>query len=226
MHDFIPTMGISTLMVLVVAGLTAALNASNTSKLTFAGIAGLWIGFTAASAQAGWVAIGTPFPLVGLYFAAVLAAGALVAATPAGRAVLLALPMRLLIGLNIGRIMAVMFFLMEREGRMSGPFVFYAGWGDIITGALALLILLGGLDKHPALVMAWTIFGAADMVDAIFLGAISQEGPLRIFELPGSTAMQQLPWSFIPTVLVPYFLFTHMVIAAKLLSRRVPAYSS
>jgi hypothetical protein len=37
--------------------------------------------------------------------------------------------------------------------------------------------------------------------------------------------MQHLPWSFIPTVLVPYFLFTHGVIAAQLLSRRVPAYS-
>jgi hypothetical protein len=37
--------------------------------------------------------------------------------------------------------------------------------------------------------------------------------------------MQQLPWSFIPTVLVPYFLVTHGVIAAQLLSRRAPTHS-
>jgi hypothetical protein len=122
--------------------------------------------------------------------------------------------------------MAVLFLLLAGEGRLSGPFPFYAGWGDIITGVLALLILLGRLDKRPGVVMAWTVFGAADLVDAMFLGAISQEGPLRIFEAPGSSAMQQLPWSFIPTVLVPYFLFTHVVIAAQLPSRRAVAYSS
>jgi hypothetical protein len=32
--------------------------------------------------------------------------------------------------------------------------------------------------------------------------------------------MQQLPWSFIPTVLVPYFLVAHGVIAAQLLQSR------
>jgi hypothetical protein len=71
--------------------------------------------------------------------------------------------------------------------------------------------------------MAWTLFGAADLVDAIILGTISQEGSLQIFEMPGSSPMQQLPWSFIPTVLVPYFLVTHAIIAAQLRSRRAPA---
>src|SRR5499427_8983642 len=226
MLDFIGTMGTGALMVLVVAALAVTLKASDTSKLTFAAIAGLWIGLAAASAQAGWVAIGTPFPLIGLYVAAPLAAAAIAATTPAGRAKLLALPTRLLIGLNIGRVLAVLFFLLAREGRLSGPFPFFAGWGDIITGVLAIPILLGRLEsKHPAVVMAWNVFGAVDLVNAIFLGSISQEGSLQIFEAPGSGAMQQLPWSFIPTVLVPYFLFMHGIIGAQLQSRRAPAYS-
>ena len=226
MLDFIGTMGTNALMVLVVAAIAVTLKASDTSKLAFAAIAGLWIGFAAASAQAGWVAIGTPFPLIGLYVAAPLAAGAIAAATPAGRAALSALPTRLLIGLNIGRVLAVFFLLLAREGRLSGPFPFYAGWGDIITGVLAIPILLGRLENNrPGVVMAWNLFGAVDLVDAIFLGTISQDGSLRIFEAPGSAAMQQLPWSFIPTVLVPYFLFTHGVIAAQLQSRRALAYS-
>ena len=221
MLDFIGTMATGALMVLVVAALAVTLKASDTSKLAFAAIAGLWIGFAAASAQAGWVAIGTPFPLIGLYVAAPLAAAAIAATTPAGRATLLALPTRLLIGLNIGRVLAVLFFLLAREGRLSGPFPFYAGWGDIITGVLAIPILLGRLEsKHPAVVMAWNVFGTVDLVNAIFLGTISQEGSLQIFGAPGSGAMQQLPWSFIPTVLVPYFLVAHGVIAAQLRSRR------
>ena len=69
--------------------------------------------------------------------------------------------------------------------------------------------------------MAWNVFGTVDLVNAIFLGTISQEGSLQIFGAPGSGAMQQLPWSFIPTVLVPYFLVAHGVIAAQLQSRRV-----
>ena len=226
MLDFIGTMGTSALMVVVVAALAVNLKASDTSKLTFAAIAGLWIGFTAASAQAGWVAIGTPFPFIGLYVAAPLVAGAIAAATPGGRVALLELPTRLLIGLNMGRILAVLFFLLASEGRLSGPFPFYAGWGDIITGVLAIPIVLGRLDtKLPVVVMVWNLFGTLDLVDAVFLGAISQEGSLRIFEAPGSAPMQQLPWSFIPTVLVPYFLFTHGVIAAQLLSRRARTYS-
>jgi hypothetical protein len=226
MLDFIGTMGTSALMVVVVAAVAAALKTSNASKLTFAAIAGLWIGFAAASGQAGWIAIGDPFPLLGLYVSAPLVAGAIVAATPAGRAALLALPTRLLIGLNIGRILAVMFLLLASEGRLSGPFPLLAGWGDIMTGVLAIPILLGGLEiKRPRLVMAWNLFGTADLVDAIFLGVLSQEGALRIFEAPGSGAMQQMPWAFIPTVLVPYFLFTHGVIAAQLQSRRAPKYS-
>jgi hypothetical protein len=228
MLDFIGTMATTALMFLVVAAIAVTLKASNTSKLTFAGLAGLYIGFAAASAQAGWVAIGWPFPLLGLYVAAPIVAGTIVAATPAGRAALLALPTRLLVGLNMGRILAIMFLLLARDGRLSGPFPFYAGWGDIITGLLAIPIVLGGLDvKRPGLVMAWNLFGMADLVDAIFLGTMSQEGSLQVFGLPGSTPMQHLPWSFIPTVLVPYFLFTHGVIAAQLLQpRRAPAYAS
>ena len=210
MLDFIGTMATSALMVLVVAALAVTFKASDTSKLAFAAIAGLWIGFAAASAQAGWVAIGTPFPLIGLYVAAPLAAGAIDLAEE-----------RRNLDLNIGRVLAVLFFLLAREGRLSGPFPFYAGWGDIITGVLAIPILLGRLEsKHPAVVMAWNVFGTVDLVNAIFLGTISQEGSLQIFGAPGSDAMQQLPWSFIPTVLVPYFLVAHGVIAAQLQSRR------
>src|SRR5262249_30445366 len=128
MLDFIGTVGTSALMVLIVAALAVTLKASNAGKLTFAALAGLWIGFAAASAPAGWIEIGKPFPLIGLYVAAPLLAGAIAAATPAGRAALLGVPTRLLIGLNIARILAVLFLLLAWEGRLSGPFPFLAGF--------------------------------------------------------------------------------------------------
>jgi hypothetical protein len=57
---------------------------------------------------------------------------------------------------------------------------------------------------------------------------MSAEGsPLQVFHAaPGSAAVQQLPWSFVPTVLVPLYLILHGVIWAQLLRQRKPAYSS
>jgi len=91
-----------------------------------------------------------------------------------------------------------LFLLLATEGRLAGPFPQFAGWGDIIT--------------------AWDLFGAADLLLAITLGVTAAEGsPLQIFHAaPGSAAMQQLPWSFVPTALVPFWLILHAIIWAQL----------
>jgi len=52
---------------------------------------------------------------------------------------------------------------------------------------------------------------------AIFCAAMSATGsPLQIFAGPGSEAMQHLPWSFVPTVLVPLWMILHAIIWVKL----------
>jgi hypothetical protein len=122
--------------------------------------------------------------------------------------------------LNAGRVFAVLFLLLAVEGRLAGPFPHFAGWGDIITGALPCP-WLGSLrmrEQDISTIAAWDLFGAADLVLAITLGVKSAEGsPLQIFNAPpGSAAMQQLPWSFVPTVLVPFWLILHAIIWAQL----------
>jgi hypothetical protein len=65
------------------------------------------------------------------------------------RAALLGLPTRLMIGLNIARVLAVLFLLLAAQGRLAGPFPFLAGWGDIITGVFAIPLLFAAVDaKH------------------------------------------------------------------------------
>jgi hypothetical protein len=39
---------------------------------------------------------------------------------------------------------------------------------------------------------------------------------LQLFLGPGSEAMQHVPWSFVPTVLVPIWLILHAIIAVQL----------
>jgi hypothetical protein len=68
--------------------------------------------------------------------------------------------------------------------------------------------------RHTSAIEAWNLFGIADLVLAIFLGVTSAEGsPLQLFHAaPGSEAMQHLPWSFVPTVLVPIYLILHAIV--------------
>jgi hypothetical protein len=69
-----------------------------------------------------------------------------------------------------------------------------------------------------SLVSAWNVFGALDLVLAVALGITSaQNSPVQIFEVgPGSTALQMLPWSLVPTVLVPFYLIVHAILFAQL----------
>ena len=68
------------------------------------------------------------------------------------------------------------------------------------------------------LALAWNILGTLDLVAAVGLGVISAPGsPLQILGgSVGSAAMWSLPWSNIPTLLVPFYLITHGVIFARL----------
>jgi hypothetical protein len=220
MLDFLGTVVTSALMVLVVSALAVFMDMSRGAKLVLAGCAGLWIGFCAAAGAAGWLAITRPVPVVGLFVAAPLVAAAVAAMWPAARAAMLSVPMPVLIGLNIGRVFAFMFLLLMAQGRLGGPFPYFAAGGDIITGVAAIWVMqLAGTSaaRHKSTIAAWDLFGTADLVLAIALGVTSAENALQIFSAkPGSEAMQHVPWSFVPTVLVPFWLIIHAVVWAQL----------
>jgi hypothetical protein len=222
MLDFLGTTVTAALMVVVVNALITYLEIGRSAKLALAGIAGLWIGLAGAASASGWLAISKPFPVIGIFVAAPLLAVAIATAWPEVRAALLGLPTRLMIGLNVGRVFAVLFLLLAMQGRLAGPFPFFAGWGDIITGVFAVPLLFVAVDvKHTRAITAWNLFGATDLVLAIFLGVTSAEGSaLQLFySSPGSGAMQHLPWSFVPTALVPFYLIMHATIWAQLRAR-------
>jgi hypothetical protein len=232
MVDFIGTVLIAGLMMFAVAVFTVFMNISRTAKLVLAGCYGLWIGLCAAAAQAGIIAASKPFPLIGPFIALPLLIAAIAAAFPAGRAALLSIPVPTLIGVHVGRLLAVQFLILEAQDRLGGPFPFFAGWGDIITAVAALpimwLVASTGL-RHRPLIAAWNLFGTLDLVNALALGVTSAENALQLFHTPpGSEAMQHLPFSFVPTVLVPFYLTCHAIIWAHLMqkSRLLGSFSS
>ena len=219
MLDFLGTTATTGLTVFIVATLLICMEMSRDAKIVLAGLLGLWIGFAAAAGAAGWLAIPRPVPVMGIFVALPLLAAAIATAWPTARKAMLSLPLPLMVGLNIGRVFAVLFLLLGTAGRLSGPFPYSAGWGDIITGAVALPLLwrVGQPARHAALLHAWNAFGMLDLVAAIVVGVMSaKDSVLQTFPPPGSDVMQSLPWSFVPTVLVPIWMVLHAIIFVRL----------
>jgi len=195
---------------------------SSVQKLTGVAIAGLWIGLAIALGTTGIYASATPVPAVGVMAGLpAVAAGVAALLSRKVREVLLALPVNLLVGLNVMRILGGFFLLLTLQNRLSGPFPQSAGWGDIIVGLTAIPLTLAiarNPGGHRGALFAWNLLGTLDLISAVTLGIISPPGsPLQLLGgTIGSTAVWMLPWSNIPTLLVPFYLVTHGIIFAKL----------
>ena len=219
MLDFLGTVATAALTVFVISTLIAFMEMSRGAKIVLALLLGLWVGVAAAGSAAGWTAQTKPFPLIGPFVVAPLLAALLATAWPQARRAMLSLSLPLLVGLNIGRVFAVLFLMLEAAGRLSGPVPQSAAWGDIITGAAAVPLLWLARDpaKNRTVLHLWNAFGMLDLIAAIGLGVMSAEGSaLQVFPGPGSEAMTRLPWSFVPTVLVPIWMILHAIVWAKL----------
>jgi hypothetical protein len=183
-----------------------------------------------AAVVAGLAAIGAfapsatgQIPGPGLAFiAAIVALFGTFGLSPRFRNALLAIPMPVLVGLNIIRVGGIFFLLLLADQRLSSPFAGSAGWGDIITGFAAIPLTLALVRKARLLwpVVLWNAFGSLDLVTAISLGMLSAPGtPFQVFTAaPGTVAMSDVPWIIIPAILVPIFFLLHFIIAAKLRS--------
>jgi hypothetical protein len=196
-------------------------------RIFAAGLVGAWIGLSGALASAGLLSseTGPPIPLVGVMFGLPLLAFAAVwAGSRSFREAVTGIPAPLLIGLNMIRSLGFLFLMLATVGRLGGPFPYSAGWGDVITGTLALPVALiaARTQRADGLVAAWNLFGTMDLVAAVFLGVTSANGSAiqLIFAGAGSEAMQHMPWNLVPTALVPFYLITHWVIAAQLVQRK------
>lgn len=216
--------GMAAILVCAIAILTA-IPLSQPQRLIAGGAFGAWVGLATAVDATGALAVtpGQSVPVIALLFGAPLLSFAVWAlVSPSLRAKLMAIPLPVLIRLNGLRLIGGIFLVLAAVGRLSGPFPYSAGVGDIITGALAIPLALRAARGERVSLGLWNAFGTLDLILAVGFGVTSAEGsPLQIFHVGvGSAAVQQLPYSLVPTVLVPFFLIVHGVIAAQLAARR------
>ena len=228
MLDIIDWVVDSTAIMISFAAVSAALPLSGRGRIALAGGVGAWVGVATFAGAEGGLAFAPeqPIPLVAVFFALPLATATILwFSSQRFRNALLAIPTSLLIGVNSMRVLGALFLGLAAVGRLSGPFPYSAGLGDVITGViaarLALALARGRRGLEPS-IRAWNIFGALDLFAAVGFGLTSAEGsPLQIFHVgAGSAAMQQLPFSLVPTILVPFYLITHGIVAAQLAAWR------
>jgi hypothetical protein len=230
MLDFIGTIVLTTVIILNINAFTNGIAVSTAARLAIVIMAGAWVGLATAVAAAGLFAnTSLSFPWIGAFVAIpLLVVGAATLVFPAARATLLRVPLPTVVGLNIARAVGFFLLLLAWSGRLGGPFPQSAGWGDVITGLLAVPVM--GLaarqtTRHDRAIWLWNAFGTLDLLAAITLGVTSINGaPLQLIHAgAGSGAVQALPWALIPSVLVPFYLITHGIIFAQLRVRSAHA---
>ncbi len=134
-------------------------------------------------------------------------------------------PLWLLIGVHVVRLLGITFIILYLARRLPAPFAPVAGWGDIFIGATAPLVAWLAYRQGAnaqGIVWSWNLVGALDLIAAVGLGATSSPGPLRlIFAEPSSAIMTTLPWLLIPGFLVPLLFTVHIGIFIRLMKREV-----
>ena len=176
-----------------------------------------WLALALLAGATGFLAR-LPFPgpqlIILTLLVATVAAGT---AVPALRAWIDALPLRTLIGINALRFIGITFLVLAARGQIAPVFAQRAGWGDIATAALALVLVAAGDPRTPtrrALAHAWNAFGALDLLVAV---ATATWVTLHAIT-PGVQPVLALPLVVIPTFFVPIFLASHVFILRRLIA--------
>ncbi len=174
-----------------------------------------WLALTLVAGATGFF-VRLPFPGPQLIFLALFAATLVaVTAVPALRAWVDALPLRTLIGINAFRFIGITFLVLAARGQIDSVFAARAGWGDIATATLALILVAAGeprTSRQRGLTHAWNVFGFLDLVVAVGTAtAVTLQG-----STPGVAPVLSLPLVLIPAFVVPVFLASHVVIFRRL----------
>lgn len=178
----------------------------------------VWIALALVAGATGFFArLPVPGPQL-IILALLIATLVAVTSAPALRAWINALPLRLLIGIHAVRFVGITFLVLAARGQLATVFAARAGWGDIVTAALALALVAWGEPRTPlgrGLAHAWNAFGLLDLVVAVATAtAVTLRGAS-----PGVAPLLSLPLVLIPTFVVPILLAGHVVIFRRLVAQ-------
>lgn len=134
--------------------------------------------------------------------------------------VLIAVPQHWLIGVQVYRVLGVIFVVSHAHGLLPGVFAIPAGYGDILVGLMAAIVAYlyakKGLQARRT-VVGWNVLGIADLLMAVTLGFLSSPGPFQTLSLEAPNEMiGAYPLVMIPIFAVPLSIILHACSLTKL----------
>ncbi len=136
------------------------------------------------------------------------------------RRITAAAPQSLLVGVQIYRVLGVIFLVLLASGSMPRVFAAPAGTGDVAVGLLAPAVALAytrGSRGAAGLVRAWNLLGLADLAVAVTTGFLSSPSPIQTFAFDNpNTLITAFPLVMIPVFLVPLAVLLHLASLTKL----------
>jgi hypothetical protein len=188
-----------------------------------------------SAALIGWLAVAQYLGAANTYFASTETAvplvlfGLLIPLTVAAVALwrsegvaglVSAIPLHWLVAAQVYRAAGGIFLVLWADGRMPWQFALPAGIGDVATGIAAVVVAArlarNAVGAHKA-TYAWCLFGIADLVVAITMGAMTSPGRVHLlaFDAP-NLLISSYPLVMVPTFAVPLALMLHGLVLWRL----------
>jgi hypothetical protein len=172
----------------------------------------LWLGLGLTLAVAG--AATSARPLVPAFIIASCVGWTLAYARDGGlRRWLDGLPLRVVIAAHAVRLpIGALFLWEESRGLLSPSFALRAGYGDIVIGALAIVVAVVGWQRRRV-VGAFAVAGLIDILIAVGTAMsllFVAHDPLML------GAIARLPYPILPFAIVPAVIATHLLMLARL----------
>src|ERR1700722_18483371 len=131
-----------------------------------------------------------------------------------------AIPLRWLVAAQVYRIAGGIFLVLWADGRLPWQFALPAGIGDVATGIVAVVVAArlarNAIGAYRA-TYAWCLFGIADLVVAITMGAMTSPGRVHLLALDAPNLLvTAYPLVMVPTFAVPLALMLHGLVLLRL----------
>src|SRR6516162_594482 len=188
----------------------------------------LWFAVAWSAAINGAFRTGTSLPLLpaAIWLPVIVGVPLLLLSKRVGQ-VLDAMPATWLVALQLYRVFGSWALVAGLRGALPGLLAWPAGTGDLLTGLFALPVAVAvatGTAQGRRAAIIWNIFGLADFVVAITMGAITSPGPFQLIvpDVPSIGATGAYPDVLTPAFVVPCGALLHALSLRQLYRRGKP----
>jgi hypothetical protein len=185
----------------------------------------LWLSLAIALGKSGVLIgrAGTLLPTItlGASIAVPLLAGALLLyRSTTLSAVVAAVPLSWLVGIQFYRIIGAVFVVLYALDLQPGEFALPAGWGDVAVGLCAPVVAylaVRGARGWRLATTSWNALGILDLVIALTTGFLSSPSSLQTLALANPNELiTTFPIVLVPLFGVPLFLVLHLAVFMRL----------